>query len=196
MTKKIKQIIEESIKTKKRFLENPTNLDSIQKAVDKIVKCFKDGRKVLICGNGGSAADAQHIAGELVDRFLLERKGLPVIALTTDSSIITAWGNDKDFNEIFERQVEALGRKGDVLIGISTSGNSENVIRGIKKAKENEMKIVSLTGKDGGEIKTLSDVNINVDSMETPRIQECHSVIYHIVCELVEKEMVGEEDGR
>lgn len=194
MTEQIRQIIEESIETKKRFLDGAGNLENIQKAADEIVRCFKDSGKVLICGNGGSAADAQHIAGELVDKFLLDRKGLPVIALTTDSSIITAWGNDKDFNEIFERQVEALGKTGDVLIGISTSGNSENVVRGMKKAKDSKMKVISLTGKDGGEIKTLSDVNINVDSMETPRIQECHSVIYHILCELVEKEMVGGEN--
>jgi len=190
----IKKIIEESIETKKRFLDVEGNLKSIGIAVNVIVESFKNGGKVLICGNGGSAADAQHIAGELVDRFLLDRKGLPVIALTTDSSVITAWGNDKDFNKIFERQVEALGKQGDVLIGISTSGNSENVVKGMEKAKENGMRIVSLTGKDGGKIKELSDVNINVESSETPRIQECHSVIYHIICELVEKEMVGGKD--
>lgn len=187
----IKQRIQESIEAKQKFLAEEENVESIVKVVEEMVGCFKNDGKVLICGNGGSAADAQHISGELVDRFMLERKGLPVIALTTDTSVITAWGNDKDFNDIFARQVEALGKGGDILIGISTSGNSQNIVDAIEKAKEIGIKIISLTGKDGGKIKEISDVNLNVNSESTPRVQEVHEVIYHIVCELVEKEMVG-----
>jgi len=181
----IKNKIIESISVKIGFLEEVGN---IEKVVDVIVNCFKQGGKLLICGNGGSAADAQHIAGELVDRFLMERQGLPAIALTSDSSVLTAWANDKDFNDVFRRQVEALGKEGDVLLGISTSGGSENIIRAFDEARKRGMKVVSLTGKDGGKMKSLSDECINVNSESTPRIQESHMVAYHIVCELVERE--------
>jgi D-sedoheptulose 7-phosphate isomerase len=187
----IKQRIQESIEAKQKFLGETKNLEDISKVIKVIVSCFRNRGKVLICGNGGSAADAQHIAGELVDRFLIERKGLPVIALTTDTSVITAWGNDKNFNDIFARQVEALGKEGDILIGISTSGNSQNIINAIEKSKSIGLKVISLTGKNGGKIKEMSDFNINVQSDSTPRIQECHEIIYHIICELVEKEMSG-----
>lgn len=182
----IKERIKESIETKRVFMAEVKN---ISRAVEKIVECYKRGNKVLIFGNGGSAADSQHIAGELVGRYKSERKGLPAIALTTDTSILTAWSNDYNFEGVFERQVEALARRGDVLLGISTSGNSENVIRGLKKGKEIGTINISLTGKDGGKIKTLSDVNINSYSIDTGRTQECHVVAYHIICELVEKEM-------
>ena len=185
----IKNIIKESIKCKEEFIEQSGN---IKKAAEKIVECLKNGNKVLIFGNGGSAADAQHIAGELVGRFKLERKGWPAIALTTDTSILTAWSNDYDYESVFERQVEALAKKGDVLIGISTSGNSQNVVRALDMGKDNGTVNISLTGKDGGKIKPISDVNINSDSDNTPRVQECHVLAYHIICELVEKEMVKE----
>jgi len=187
----IKQIIQESIEAKQKFLAEEMNVEAISNVVEEMVRCFRAGGKILVCGNGGSAADAQHISGELVDRFMIERKGLPVIALTTDSSVITAWGNDKDFNDIFARQVEALGKTGDILIGITTSGNSQNIIYAIEKAKSIDVKVISLTGKDGGKIKEMSDLNINVGSDSTPRIQEVHEVVYHIICELVEKEMAG-----
>jgi D-sedoheptulose 7-phosphate isomerase len=184
----VRKRIEESIAAKKEFLKEAENILS---AVDLIVKSLKNGGKILIFGNGGSAADAQHIAGELVAKFLIERKALPAIALTTDSSILTAWSNDyqKGFEEVFSRQIEAHAKAGDVLIGISTSGNSENIICGFKKGREIGTFNISLTGKDGGKIKGLSDVNINSSSNSTPRIQECHEVAYHTICELVEEEM-------
>jgi len=184
----VKQRIEESINSKKDFLEEAEN---ILRASDLIIKSLKSGGKVLVFGNGGSAADSQHIAGELVAKFMIERKGLSAIALTTDTSILTAWSNDypEGFENVFSRQIEALARPGDVLIGLSTSGNSENVIRGLKKGKEIGTVNVSLTGKDGGKIKSISDVNINSKSNSTPRVQECHMVAYHILCEIVEAAM-------
>jgi len=182
----IKSVIKESIRCKNDFLSEAQN---IQKVSEKIIECFKKGNKVLIFGNGGSAADAQHIAGELVGRFKLERKALPAIALTTDTSILTAWSNDYDFSSVFERQVEALAKTGDILFGISTSGNSKNVIKALEKGKEIGTINLSLTGGDGGKIKKASDININSVSKNTPRIQECHMLAYHIICELVEKGM-------
>lgn len=184
---KIKKLMLESIECKKIFLDEYKNID---KAANALVNCFKRGNKVLICGNGGSAADAQHIAAELVGRYNLERSGLPAIALTTDSSILTAWSNDYNFESVFARQVEALAKKGDVLIGISTSGNSKNVINALRKGREIGTINISLTGKDGGKIKPLSDININVHSSSTPRIQECHMLAYHIICEIVEEEII------
>lgn len=187
-TELIKQRIEESIDWKKKFLAEALNID---KACSAIVKCLKNNGKVLVFGNGGSAADSQHISGELVAKFMIERKGLPVIALTTDTSIITAWSNDypDGFLNIFSRQVEALARKGDVLFGLSTSGNSENVLRAFNKGKEIGTVNISLTGRDGGKIKKISDININSNAELTARIQECHQVAYHTICEIVEKEM-------
>jgi len=184
----IKKRMQESIEAKVDFLKET---DNILSASDLIVKSLKNNGKVLIFGNGGSAADAQHIAGEMVAKFLVERKALPAIALTTDTSIMTAWSNDYEegFKNIFARQIEAHARQGDILIGISTSANSENVIRGLKKGREIGTINISLTGKDGGKIKGISDVNINSSSSSTPRIQECHEIAYHIICELVEAEM-------
>ena len=144
--------------------------------------------KIILFGNGGSAADAQHIAAELSGRFLKERKGLAGIALTTDTSVITAIGNDYGFDMIFERQVEALCIKGDVLIGISTSGNSRNVINGLLKGKDLDCILVSLTGRDGGEIKNISNFNLNIDSNVTARIQEMHILLGDILCEYVDEE--------
>jgi D-sedoheptulose 7-phosphate isomerase len=190
MLSEAKQIIRESIDCKIGFLDAS---DDIVRAANSIIECFRRGGKVLICGNGGSAADAQHIAGELVGRFKLERKALAAIALTTDSSVLTSIGNDYDYGKIFERQIEALGRKGDLLIGISTSGKSENVVRAIRKAKEIGIKTVSLVGKAESDLKTLSDISISVSSENTPRIQECHLLGYHVICELVEKEMAKEK---
>lgn len=182
----IKKRIDESVKAKIEFLNQ---IENINKASELIVESLKNNGKVLICGNGGSASDSSHIAGELVDRFLMDRKGLPAIALSADSSVITAWGNDKSYDEIFLRQVEALGRKGDVLIAISTSGTSKNVVNAGLYAKTIGMKVISLTGHSGGKLIEISDININSSSNETPRIQECHMTAYHIICELVEKNM-------
>lgn len=174
----------ESVKAKQKM-----DVDVIAKIADVIIDCYKNGRKVLICGNGGSAADAQHVAGELVGRFKLERHALPCIALTTDSSIITAYANDYSFDDIFERQVEAIGEDGDILIGISTSGNSKNVIKAASKAKAKGMLIVVFTGKTGGRLKDLSDICFMAPSENTPRIQECHITAFHIICNLVEQSL-------
>ncbi len=152
-----------------------------------LIDALKTGHKLLIMGNGGSAADAQHFAAEMVGRFLMERKALPAIALTTDTSILTAVGNDYGFDDVFKRQVEALASPGDVLIGISTSGNSSNLERALKAGKIVGVKTVGLLGRGGGVIGPIVDLNLIVPSDETPRIQEAHLVIIHILCDLVEK---------
>ena len=185
----IRERIMESIESKKDFMNQSGNILDVS---EKIIEALKNGKKVLICGNGGSAGDAQHIAGELVGRYKMERKALPCVALTTDTSVLTAWPNDYEFSTVFARQVEALANGGDVLIGISTSGNSENVIKAFEKGREIGTVNVSFTGHDGGKIKQLSDFNINSVSNDTPRIQECHMVAYHTICEIVEKRMFGE----
>src|SRR5262245_48380083 len=154
-----------------------------------ISNCLAAGGKLLLFGNGGSAADAQHLAAEFVGRFVLERRALPAIALTTDSSILSAVGNDYGFDQIFARQIEALGRPDDVAIGISTSGNSPNVIEAVKKAKNQNVKTIGLAGKDGGVLAGCVDLAITVSSTNTARIQECHIAIGHILCELVENEL-------
>lgn len=190
---KIKELIKEHENCSESFYNQIENIENV---VEKIVECFKSGNKILIFGNGGSAADAQHIAGKLVGRFKLERKALPAIALTTDTSVLTAWSNDYGYETVFSRQVEALAREGDILLGISTSGNSENVIKAFEKGKKIKTINISLTGNDGGKIKPLGDLNINVESNNTPRIQEYHMLAYHIICELVEKQMTGKKNGK
>jgi D-sedoheptulose 7-phosphate isomerase len=162
---------------------------SILAVADRIIDSLQDGGKVLLMGNGGSAADAQHIAAELVGRFKKERKAFPAIAITTDPSIVTAIANDYGADHIFSRQVEAYARPGDVVIGISTSGNSRNVIEAIKKAHELGCPTFCLLGNEGGDLKDLVDIPIVVVSNDTPRIQECHILIGHIICDLVERGM-------
>ena len=184
----MKKYFEESANVKLKFIEE--NEEKLKKAVNIIYNALKNGNKILICGNGGSAADSQHFAAEVVGRFKLERKGLPAIALTTDTSILTAIGNDYGFDKIFERQVEALGKEGDVLVGISTSGNSENVIKAVNKAKEMGIYTIGLLGKDGGKLKDIVDLALIVPSNDTARIQECHLTIYHVICEEVERKLV------
>ncbi len=157
--------------------------------VDIITRHIKNGNKIVIFGNGGSAADAQHMAAEFIGRYLIERKSLPAISLTTDSSILTSIGNDYGFDKIFERQCESLVEKGDVIIAISTSGKSPNVIKGVQTAKKKGAIIVTLTGSGVGKLKKLSDVYLAVPSKQTPRIQEGHRTIIHIICELVEKKL-------
>jgi D-sedoheptulose 7-phosphate isomerase len=151
-----------------------------------ITGCLRNGGKVLFFGNGGSAADAQHLAAELVGRFVRERAGLPAIALTTDSSILTAVGNDYGFEQVFARQIQALGQSGDVAVAISTSGNSANVLEGVKEARKRNLKTIGLTGKDGGTLAQQADVAITIPSTSTARIQECHIAIGHLFCELVD----------
>src|SRR5437879_2147366 len=162
---------------------------AIFEAAGLIAQCLRGGGKLLFFGNGGSAADAQHLAAEFVGRFRIERQALPAIALTTDSSILTAVGNDYGFDQIFARQVQALGRRGDVAIGISTSGNSPNITTAIKQATEQDLKTIGLAGKDGGSLAKCVDISITVASTNVGMIQECHITIGHILCELVENEL-------
>jgi len=164
-------------------------VSDIERCCTLLISALQKGNKLLVMGNGGSAADAQHMAAEFVGRFLLERKALPAIALTTDTSIITAVGNDYGFDEIFKRQVEALAQPGDVVIGISTSGHSNNVFHALTAANEIGCKTIGLLGRDGGNIAGIVDVNLTVPVQETPRIQEAHVTIIHILCDLVERNL-------
>lgn len=161
----------------------------IADVVELMINCFRNGKKLLVMGNGGSAADSQHFAAEIVGRFKLERAALPAIALSTDTSILTAIGNDYGFDTIFSRQIEALAEKGDVVIGLSTSGNSPNVLKALELAKERGCLTIGLLGKDGGSIKTVCDLALIVPTNDTPRVQEGHITIIHIICDLVEKGM-------
>jgi len=180
-------LAQESLRVKERFFQE--NADAIAEIALLIEETFRQGKKILIFGNGGSAADAQHIAAEFVNRFLFDRAPLPAIALTTDSSIVTSIGNDADFSLIFARQIEALGRTGDIAWGITTSGRSPNVIEGFRKAKEMGMITIAFTGNDGGEALRMADQGLNVASTSTPRVQEAHITASHIICELVEREL-------
>jgi len=164
-------------------------LPRILEMVAMLVETFSRGGKLLVMGNGGSAADAQHFAAEIVGRFKMERRGLPAIALSTDTSILTAVGNDYGFDDVFSRQIEALSSSGDLAIGISTSGNSPNVLKALKLAREKGCRTIGLLGKDGGTIKDVCDLALIVPTNDTPRIQEGHITIIHIVCDLLEKRM-------
>lgn len=174
------KIIQDVIKTMKEPLEEASNL---------VVQTLKQGNKILFFGNGGSAADAQHIAAELTGRYKRERKGLPGIALTTDTSALTAIGNDYGYDRVFDRQVEALAQKGDLLFGISTSGNSKNVINAFKVGQEMGCKIIGMSGRDGGLMNQYCDVNLIVPSNDTPRIQEMHILFAHTICQIVDNEL-------
>jgi D-sedoheptulose 7-phosphate isomerase len=160
----------------------------VVEAASAVVEALRTGHKVLVFGNGGSAADAQHFAAELVGRFLRERRALPAIALTTDTSILTAIANDYAFDRVFARQIEALGRDGDVAIGISTSGGSANVVSAFATARDAGMTIVALTGRDGGAVGAAADIHVNVASSSTARVQEVHRTLLHAMCELIERE--------
>ena len=177
----------ESSEVKDRFLKE--NLSKLIDAIKLVAQAFEKGNKLFFFGNGGSAADAQHLAAEFVNRYLMERPPLPAIALTTDTSILTSVSNDFTFSEIFSKQLKALGKKGDVAIGLSTSGNSPNVIRAIEMAKEMGMKTVAFTGMDGGKLAKKADITLLVPSSSTPRIQEAHILIGHILCEMVENHL-------
>ena len=184
MKNTIKARIEQSIEVKEKLHE--TQAENIEKAVKMIVNSFKNDGKLLVFGNGGSAADSQHIVAELVGRFKLERKALPAISLTTDTSALTAIANDYGYDRVFSRQLEALGSKGDVVLGITTSGNSKNMLEAFKIAKLIGIKRIALSGGDGGKIKDEADISIIVASKDTPRIQESHATIGHIICALIE----------
>lgn len=163
----------------------------IARAAETIASSLRSGGGVLVFGNGGSAADAQHISGELVGRFAMERKGLRAVALTTDASVMTSLSNDYGYDAIFARQIEALGRPGDIALAISTSGNSPNILRGIETAKKNGMTVIGLSGRGGGLMRDICDILIVIPSDDTPRIQEGHTLVYHILCGLVEAELFG-----
>lgn len=185
----IKSTVEETINVLQSIAQDKQLCQLTVETVNLSVTAFRAGKKILLCGNGGSAADAQHWAGELVSRFYYDRPGLPAIALTTDTSILTAIGNDYGYDYSFARQIEALGNNGDVLFAISTSGNSKNVITAIKAAKNKGMKVIGFTGKNGGEMRDICDICICTPSDSTPKIQEGHEVIGHTICALIEKEM-------
>ena len=184
----IRGCISESIKTKELLLK-PEVIDKILMASGVFIETLKNGNKVLLCGNGGSAADCQHWAAEMTGRFLKERKSLGFIALTTNTSELTSIGNDYSFDKVFSRQVEGLGEKGDILVCISTSGKSKNVIAAAKVAKKKGIKVICLTGKAPSPLSKISDITISVPSVQTPRIQEAHSLIIHILCHLVEESL-------
>ncbi|HBR14684.1 MAG TPA: D-sedoheptulose 7-phosphate isomerase [Candidatus Omnitrophica bacterium] len=188
MKQAVERIFQESIHVKQESLT--ANLEKIVLVSQEIIKIFEAKGKILFFGNGGSAADSQHIAAELIGRFQKERRALAAVALTTDTSILTSLGNDYTFDIIFSRQIEGLGQRGDMAFGISTSGNSKNVIEGIKQAKRMGLKTVSLTGRDGGQLAKLSDISLIVPSRSTARIQEAHLCIEHILCELVENHFI------
>lgn len=187
MFQKVRSMASETERARRQFFEERTG-DLIRAAL-LIVRCFREGGKLLIFGNGGSAADAQHIAAELAFRMGRLRHALPALALTTDTSILTAVANDRSFDHVFSRQIEALGRKGDVALAISTSGNSPNVIEAVRQAGEMGMQTVALLGGGGGTVASLVDLPLIVPHSDTPRIQETHIVAAHIICQLIEDEL-------
>jgi D-sedoheptulose 7-phosphate isomerase len=187
----IKKSLQDSINVKGLILQNEELIKTISKVAEEIINAFRNDKKVLLCGNGGSAADAQHIAAELSGRFYFDREPLFAEALHVNTSYITAVANDYSYDEVYARLVKAKGRKGDILIGLSTSGNSRNVIKAIEVANEIGMITVGMTGETGGKMRELCRYLINVPSRDTPRIQEAHITIGHIICEIVEKELFG-----
>jgi len=187
----IKSHLEASCAVKQQILADAAILNSIQQAAVRCIEALKNGRKVMLAGNGGSAADAQHIAAELVGRFETERPGLPALALSVNSSTVTAVANDYNYNNIFRRQVQALGQAGDVFIGISTSGNSANVIAAIEQCKTQGITVIGMTGETGGKLLALCDVCIRVPATNTARIQESHITIGHIICSLIDSALTA-----
>ncbi|MEE9614051.1 MAG: D-sedoheptulose 7-phosphate isomerase [Thermodesulfobacteriota bacterium] len=177
--------VKESLKVKEKFFTKK-NVSRLVLASETIAEAFKAGGKLMACGNGGSAADCQHTVAEFVNRFEIERPPLPAVALTTDTSVITSIGNDYDFDQVFSKQVKALGKEGDVLLAISTSGTSPNVVKAVECAVDMGIKTVALTGRDGGVLAGKADIVLNVDSSSTPRIQEVHITVCHLICELVD----------
>ena len=189
-TKKIEQIIEKTLNESSKTIESLADLSNeIDKIVNLIIKALTKNKKIIIFGNGGSAADAQHIAAEFLGKYKIKRKSIPAIALTSNSSTTTAIANDYDFNDVFSRQCESLVSKNDIVMCISTSGNSQNVIKGLKTSKKNGGSTIGLLGNNGGKIKNIVDIPLVVNSTSVPRIQEAHRVIYHIICEIVEEEL-------
>jgi len=184
---KIKKIIKSSIDTKQSLLQNEGLLKTINGSIDVIVNVFRNGNRVYFCGNGGSAADAQHLAAEFSGRFYKDRKALPAEALHCNTSYLTAVANDYGFDDIYSRLIDGIGEQGDILIGLSTSGNSANIVKAFETARKKEMITIGFTGKSGGQMKPLCDHLINIPSTDTPRIQENHIMVGHIICQLVEE---------
>lgn len=192
--KRIIKAIEDNLELKKKILANVELLTKIEECHKLILKSLRGGGCTFFCGNGGSAADAQHMAAELTGKYYLKRRALAAMALHTDTSSLTAIANDFGFEQVFQRQIEAHAKKGDVIVGISTSGNSQNIIQAFESARECGCSCISLTGRGGGKLKKLSDICIEIDSHDTPRIQECHTLIGHIICQLVEESFFGKKD--
>ena len=185
----IRRNISDSITVKQKLLQNDTIIVDITKVAELIVEAFNNGNKLMICGNGGSAADAQHLAAEFSGRYYLNRPPLHAEALHTNTSFMTAVSNDFSFDEVYARLVQGIGKQGDILIGMSTSGNSKNVIKALEEAKKKNIITIGFSGKANGSMKSYCDYLINIPSDDTPRIQECHLMLGHAICELVEKEL-------
>lgn len=188
-TARMERYFAETIGLLEKVLRDRTMLDALQESVGVVTACLKGGGKLMIAGNGGSAADSQHFAAELVGKFMKERKPFAALALTTDTSMLTAWSNDVSFETVFSRQIEALGKPGDVFVAISTSGQSKNLIEALKKAKELGLRTVGLLGRGGGAMKELCDTAIVVPDDATPRIQQVHEIVFHAISEEVEREL-------
>ena len=186
MINKISKVLFDSIEVKQKLLNDKNILEVINSSITTIEKAFRSGNKVLFCGNGGSAADAQHLAAEFSGRFYLDRKPLPSEALHCNSSYLTAVANDHGYEKIYSRIIEGIGKEGDVLVGLSTSGNSENIIKAFEYSKNNKIITIAMTGMGGGKMKDCADYLIDIPSTDTPRIQECHITIGHIICQFVE----------
>lgn len=186
---KIKNLIQDSIQTKEKLLENDSIIKNIELVTNKVAESFTNNGQVLFCGNGGSAADAQHLAAEFSGRFYFDRAPLNAEALHVNTSYLTAVGNDYSFDDIYSRIIKAKGKEGDILFGISTSGNSKNIINALIQAKKQGLFTIGLSGETGGKMKEHCDILINIPSTDTPRIQECHILVGHIICQLVEEQL-------
>lgn len=190
---KLQQQIQESISLKKKVLEDEALMHALEKSILEIFQCFSQGRKVLFCGNGGSAADAQHLSAELAGRFYLDREPLAAEALQVNSSFVTAVANDYSFDYVYERMLRAMGKPGDILVALSTSGNSANIVNALQAARETGIFTIGLTGADGGQMNHCCDLLLKVPSEDTPRIQEVHILLGHIICENVEELLFGQK---
>ncbi len=193
MNPRIKEMIAQSIAAKQAVLNDELLLQKVQRVTEACVQCFRQGGKILFCGNGGSAADAQHLAAELSGRFYLNREPLFAEALHVNTSFLTAVANDYDYAETYARMVRAAGRPGDVLFALSTSGNSPNILRATEDARQIGMTVIGMTGETGGQLRDRCDFLLNMPSRDTPRIQECHLMIGHLICELIEKELFAND---
>lgn len=191
MIQMIRSLIESSIETKQKLLQDDKIAETVEEITKAIVAAFKNGNKLLLCGNGGSAADAQHLAAEFTGRFYKDRQALPAEALHVNTSYLTSVANDYSFDVVYSRMVTGIGNKGDLLIGLSTSGNSINIIKALEAAKEKGMITVGFTGETGGKMKNMCDHLINIPSDDTPRIQESHILLGHIICQLAEEKYFG-----